>query len=434
MIFLPEQLSLNVSCSFPGLLSSPKISIMFHSFLLKRFLSLLECQSKSLLQTVNLPVQRFIVLDSNSRDREYSSDMLGNAKHVVIKAQVPAGGRGKGYFIDDTGETILQSGVHVTPNDTHTVNSIITRMLGNNLVTKQSTNRCNAVMIAEAVDIQDESYLALLPHKQGVQILMNRKGGVNVESEEEGMVSMSYDTIGTKEAEEVAEMLALPIQNLVLKLFKVFKEVDATLLEINPLAITSKKDECDKASAGDIVCVDAKIEIDDASAFRHPEYFSDKTGDGANYIQMDGNVGCLVNGAGLAMATMDILSLNKASPANFLDIGGTATVERVSASIKKMLEDEKVESIYVNVFGGIVRGDVVAGGILDALNSVENGKRKKPVVVRLVGSNCEVGQEMLRGVPNVILEPDFEESAKLAVHLTKQRTASMGGGEGLCLL
>ncbi len=271
------------------------------------------------------------------------------------------------------GKTILQSGVHVTLNDTDTVNSILTLMLGNNLITKQSTNRCNEVMIAEAVDIQDESYLALMPHKQGVQVLMNRKGGVNVENEGEGMVSMNYDAIGIKEAEEVAEILAMPIQDLVLKLFKVFKEADATLLEINPLAITSKKDKHDKASIDDIVCVDAKIEIDDASAFRHPEYFLDKTEDGANYIKMDGNVGCLVNGAGLAMATMDILSLNKASPANFLDIGGTATVDRVSTSIKRMLEDDQVESIYVNVFGGIVRGDVVAEGILAALNSVETG-------------------------------------------------------------
>lgn len=305
-------------------------------------------------------------------------------------------------------------------------------MLGNTLITKQSVNRCNAVMIAEAVDIQDESYLALMPHKYGVQVLMNRKGGVNVEDEGEGMVSMNYDAIGTKEAEEIAEILAMPIQDLVPKLFKVFKEADATLLEINPLAITSKRNVHDKASIDDIVCVDAKIEVDDASAFRHPEYFLGRSEDGANYVRMDGNVGCLVNGAGLAMATMDILSLNKASPANFLDIGGTATVDRVSSSLKRMLEDEQVKSIYVNVFGGIVRGDVVAKGIIEALNSVGEGERTKPVVVRLVGSNCEVGQEMLEGVPSVILEPDFENSAKLVVQLARKQTGSTG--EMLCLM
>ena len=397
---------------------------MLYSLTPRRLLSLLEHQAKSLLQAARLPVQRFIVLDGNSANNAYSSDMLKDAEHVVIKAQVPAGGRGKGHFIDDTGKTILQSGVHVTRNDTDTVNSIISLMLGNNLVTKQSTNRCDAVMVAEAVDIHDESYLALLPHKQGVQVLMNRKGGVNVESEEEGMLSMSYNTIGAEEAEEIAEILAMPIQDLVLRLFKVFKEADATLLEINPLAITSKADTHSKASRDDIVCIDAKIEIDDASAFRHPEYFSDKPSDDANYVKMDGNVGCLVNGAGLAMATMDILNLNKALPANFLDIGGTATVDRVSASIKKMLKDEQVKSIYVNVFGGIVRGEIVAGGILDALRSTDSKARKKPVVVRLVGSNCQVGHEMLQGVAGVILEPDFEKSAKLVVHLTKNGPCS----------
>lgn len=377
---------------------------------LRRFLSLYEHQAKDALKRADLPIQHFTL----HRTPDYAPKRGSSTKEVVVKAQVLAGGRGRGWFEDHQGDgrAVLKSGIHLCSNDKDTVNALLEKMLGRVLVTKQARQVCGSVMVAEAVHIVDERYIALMLDRQGVRILVNKHGGTGIE-EEAGTQVFCYKDIGRREAREVAHALDIPDADFIVeRLHRVFKESDATLLEINPLAIIGD---------GSLMCVDAKMDIDDNALYRHSEFSpscehssSKAAPSPGNYVELDGNVGCLVNGAGLAMATMDLLRLHGACPANFLDIGGMATAEDVHSAIGQLRRNERVRAIWINIFGGIVRGDVVADGIL---RSIKSNRFDKPVVVRLVGSRSEEGLQMLEGQQMVYTEGDLDRAARMAAHL-----------------
>lgn len=381
------------------------------TLVLRRFLSLYEHQAKAVLQKAGLPIQRFTL----HRAPDYAL-RSGSVREVVVKAQVLAGGRGRGWFEDcqGDGKPILKSGIHLCKNDRDTVNALLEKMLGRVLVTKQARQVCDSVMVAEAVHIVDERYIALVLDRQGVRVLVNKHGGVGIEEEADTQV-FCYKAIGQKEASAVAQALDIPnARSIVERLYRAFEESDATLLEVNPLAVIND---------GSLVCIDAKMEVDDNALYRHPEFSCQDSPSKAapslgNYVELDGNVGCLVNGAGLAMATMDLLRLHGASPANFLDIGGMATVEHVHLAIEQLGRNERVRVIWVNVFGGIVRGDVVAEGILQ---SIKSNCRDKPIVVRLVGSRSEEGLQMLTGQQAVYTESDLDRAARMAARLAESK-------------
>lgn len=381
-------------------------------FIQRRFLSLYEYQAKQLLQRFNLPIQRFTVIrEGELNDKNSNIVHDWKCKKVVVKAQVQTGGRGMGHFEDPaTGAHVLQSGVHVVPPTR--ISELLPKMLGNVLVTKQGRNRCSAVMVAEAVDIRRELYLAFQVDRTGVRVLWNTNGGMAIENSHDTHMRCFSGNFGIEEAAEIASELAIS-PSMVLQLYRAFKTADATLLEINPVAITDDK--------GTLMCIDAKVEVDEAALFRHPEFQSEEPAEmSGSYVRMDnGNIGCLVNGAGLAMATMDILKLRGGAPANFLDIGGTATSKRVQQAINDMLTDPVVDAIWVNVFGGIVRGDMVAQGVIEAL---ARSMQQKPLIVRLAGSNWQAGRDMLLGLPGVYVEPDFDRAASLAVLLASKHS------------
>lgn len=381
----------------------------------RTFATLLEHQSKKLFSEAQLPVQKFVLFERKGTSF-FVPSMLSNPRQVVVKAMVPAGGRGRGTWIDDQENKVLDSGIHLkSGEDVKEINDLIDLMLDPRyqLDTRgQGKHKCEAVMVAEAVDIKDEMYIAFMPCRKGVKVIVNRRGGVSVEESPETGAEVEYKTIGRVESEDIAEMLgSKELSPIIQRLYEqVWCKSDLTLLEINPLALTPNGP----------VLVDAKIELDDAALFRHQEIQVEKQ---SNFVDIPegGNVGCIVNGAGLAMATMDSIYQAGGRPANFLDIGGTADVKSVEESVIRLLKEPKVKTVFVNIFGGIVRTDEVAQGILNALKATDSNT--KPLVVRLVGSNYEIGTKMLEcnPVPNskIILQSDFKQATETAVRLTQ---------------
>ena len=318
----------------------------------------------------------------------------------MVKAQVHAGGRGKA------------GGVKMVKSEDE-VAKLTESYLGTRLVTKQTNadgQPINTVLIAEASDIERELYLSMLVDrgKGRVAIIASAAGGMNIEE----VAATQPDKIVTVLINPAAGLQGYEIRRIgfVLGLnaeqrkqlgkmlhgfYRLFLEKDLSLIEINPLVVTPQ---------GDLLCLDAKITADDNGLFRHKdvEEMNDATQDDEretrakswdlSYIALDGNVGCMVNGAGLAMATMDIIKISGGEPANFLDVGGTATKERVAEAFKIILSDPKVKALLVNIFGGIVRCDVIAEGIIAAVKEVHVGV---PLVVRLEGTNVERGRELL---------------------------------------
>lgn len=351
---------------------------------------------------------------------------------MVIKAQVLAGGRGKGTF--DNG---LKGGVRTIYSPTE-ARMFAEQMIGHKLVTKQTGpggKLCTAVYICERKFVRREFYLALLMDRatQSPAIVASSQGGMDIETvakeNPEAIFTTPIDIeVGvTREmAEEIAHKLGFSPQcveeatNTIQALWKVYRERDATQIEINPLSETSDHQ---------VLAMDAKLGFDDNAEFRQEEVFSwrDRSQEdadevkaaesGLNFIKLDGTIGCLVNGAGLAMATMDIIKLNGGEPANFLDCGGGATAETIEVAFSLILKDPKVTAIFVNIFGGIVRCDNVARGLIA---TVKNMNLTIPIVARLQGTNVDQANKLLNDSGMKIFSfADLDEAAQKACQFSK---------------
>lgn len=365
-------------------------------------MNLHEYQAKELLKSYGLPVQEGIIAKNGDEAAAAFDKMAGKAGAVVVKAQVHAGGRGKagGVKIAKTREEAKQ---------------IAEELIGKNLVTYQTDANgqpVNSVLIAEDMyPIATELYLGAVVDRSArrVVFMASTEGGVEIEkvAEEtpEKILKVEVDPLvglQPSQAREVAFKLGLKdkqineFAKLMTGAYKAFTENDFALFEINPLAVRK---------SGELACVDAKIGIDSNALYRLPKVAEqrDKSQENErelkasefdlNYVALEGNIGCMVNGAGLAMATMDIIKLYGGQPANFLDVGGGATKERVVEAFKLILEDKSVQGVLINIFGGIVRCDMIAEAIIEAVKEVNV---TVPVVVRLEGNNAEKGAQILR--------------------------------------
>merc|ERR1712151_1356308 len=352
---------------------------------------------------------------------------------VVVKSQVLAGGRGLGNFKENN----FQGGVHIV--DKSKVAEIADKMLGKTLITKQTGEEGkpnNTLMLAEKVSIAGEKYFAILNDRAsgGPVMIGSKVGGTSIEDIAEAdptaIIKMPVDImsgLSADQAKSMADQMGFTgsqnaeASELIANLYKVFIECDCTMLEINPLA---------SLSDGRVLVCDSKVGFDDNAEFRqkaihdqrdvsqeNPTEVEAKKYD-LNYIQLDGNVACMVNGAGLAMSTMDLLILLGGEPANFLDVGGASTVETMTAAFKIIMGDPNVKSIFVNIFGGIARCDHIAEAVVAGVKAVGGNDAIKPLVVRLEGTNVEAGMKIIKnsGV-DAFLTNDFTTGAKKAVEL-----------------
>jgi succinyl-CoA synthetase beta subunit len=382
-------------------------------------MNLHEYQGKQLFAQYGLPVSKGIAAETPA-EAAAAADQIGGDEFVV-KAQVHAGGRGKA------------GGVKLVKTKDE-IKAFAEKWLGERLVTYQTDENgqpVSRILVETCTDIDKELYLGAVVDRSSRRIVFmaSTEGGVEIETvaEEtpEKILKAEIDPLtGAQphQGRELAFKLGLEGKqiNQFVKIFlglaKLFKEKDVELIEINPLVITP---------AGDLHCLDAKVAIDSNAVYRHPDIkeMHDPSQEDAreadaakwelNYVALDGNVGCMVNGAGLAMGTMDIVNLNGGSPANFLDVGGGATKERVAEAFKIILSDDNVKAVLVNIFGGIVRCDMIAEGIIAAVKEVGV---EVPVVVRLEGTNAEAGREVLSNSDvDIIAAPSLQEAAELVV-------------------
>ncbi len=382
-------------------------------------MNLHEYQAKQLLARYNLPVPKGGVA-FNAEEAIQVTQQLSTTSWVA-KAQVHAGGRGKagGVKLVNTREELEQ---------------FATSILGTRLITYQTTAKgqpVHALLVEETCEIDRELYLGAVVDRASrrVVFMASTEGGVDIETvaahTPEKILTITMDPlvgIMPYQCRQVGFNLGLnakqiiQLTNLMMGLGKMYVECDLALLEINPLVVTK---------SGDLLCLDGKISIDDNALFRHPDLKvmrdpsqEDQRENRAhdfelNYIPLDGEIGCMVNGAGLAMATMDVIKLHGGEPANFLDVGGGATKERVTEAFKIILSDDNVKGILVNIFGGIVRCDLIAEGILAAVKEVQ---LKIPVVVRLEGNNSDLGAEILtKSGLNVISASGLTDAAQKIV-------------------
>ena len=374
-----------------------------------------EFQAKGLLARYGVPVPEGRVVRSAAEAYEAARRFGGV---VAVKAQIHAGGRGKGGGIK----------IARTPEETE---SHAARMLGNRLVTPQTGPEgrvVRALLVERGLDIKREFYLGIIIDRgEGAPVVMaSREGGVEIEevarrSPELILKEHVQPGMGFRDYQvrKLAYGLGLDPRRLapfVKALYRAFEELDGSLAEINPLVETGD---------GKLVALDAKINFDDNALFRHPELLELRDFDeeepleiqasrsGLNYIKLDGTVGCMVNGAGLAMATMDIIKLAGGSPANFLDVGGGANVDQVRNAFRILISDENVKAVLINIFGGIMRCDTVAEGVVQAVREIGVAV---PVVVRLEGTNVERGREILgdSGL-NFIVADGMEDAARKVV-------------------
>ena len=383
-----------------------------------------EHQAKELLKKYGVNVPRgqaaFTVDEAVA-----AANALGGPVYVV-KAQIHAGGRGKGIIK----EVPSQNGVKVLKS-VDDVRNAAQNMLGNTLVTHQTGpegQKVGRLYIEDGSAIAKEYYLSLLIDRatSRVTIMASTEGGMDIEEvaehSPEKILKVSIDPatgIQPFHAREIAFGLGLEgetnkkCQKLVMQLYTCFTELDAAIVEINPLVVTE---------SGDVVALDAKFNFDENALYRHPDIQAlrdeseenaielEATKAGLNYVKLDGNIGCMVNGAGLAMATMDIIQLSGQKPANFLDVGGGANKDQITTAFKLILSDDNVKAILVNIFGGIMRCDIIAEGIIAAAKEVQ---LDRPLVVRLAGTNVEKGIEILAnsGLP-IISASDLKDTAE----------------------
>jgi len=386
-----------------------------------------EYQAKELLRRFDVAVPRGAVAFT-PEEAAGAARKLGGAVWVV-KSQIHAGGRGAGRFRNDPGG---KGGVRVVKS-VDAVRAEAGQMLGAVLVTKQTGEAGREVRrlyVEEGCDIARELYLGMLIDRatSRVTVMASTEGGMEIEEvaarAPEKIIKVAIDPasgIQPFHARRLAFGLGLSgkqvgaASRFILAAYRAFVELDASVVEINPLVVTR---------AGDVIALDAKFNFDDNALYRHPdiEALRDETEEdpaetaaarhGLNYVRLDGNIGCMVNGAGLAMATLDIIKLHGGEPANFLDVGGGATRERVTAAFRLILDDPKVEGILVNIFGGIMRCDVIAEGVVAAAREID---LTVPLVVRLEGTNVEQGKAILRdsGLPIVSADRLADAAAKV---------------------
>ncbi|XP_009790645.1 succinate--CoA ligase [ADP-forming] subunit beta, mitochondrial [Nicotiana sylvestris] len=392
-----------------------------------RRLNIHEYQGAELMGKYGINVPKGVAVASLDALKKAIQDVLPNQNEVVVKSQVLAGGRGLGTFKNG-----FQGGVHIVKADQ--AEEIAAKMLGQILVTKQTGAQgkvVSKVYLCEKMSLVNEMYFSIILDRAtaGPLIIACRKGGTSIEDLAEKFPDMIikvpidvFKGISDEDAAKVVDGLAPKVADRndsieqVKKLYKLFCESDCTMLEINPLAETSDNK---------LVAADAKLNFDDNAAYRQKEIFSLRDSSqedprevaaakaDLNYIGLDGEIGCMVNGAGLAMATMDIIKLHGGTPANFLDVGGNATEGQVVEAFKILTADEKVKAILVNIFGGIMKCDVIASGIVNAAKQVQ---LKVPVVVRLEGTNVEQGKRILKeSGMTLITAEDLDDAAEKAV-------------------
>jgi succinyl-CoA synthetase beta subunit len=388
-----------------------------------------EYQGKKILKEYNVPIQDGYVIDDIklAEDTIKKVQLDFNTKDVIVKAQIHAGGRGKG------------GGVKYSPDFESALNNT-KNILGMNLITHQTGiegKKVNKVYITEAYDIKKEYYAAItLDRSKKMDVFMiSTEGGVNIEDVAKNTPEKIIKVwINPKEylsddkamelamGLELSDKLIKPTIDIFKNMYKCYKDKDASMLEINPLVETDQ---------GEMVALDAKFNFDSNALFRHEEISNmrDLTEEdemeleaskfGLNYVKLEGNVGCMVNGAGLAMATMDIIKISGGEPANFLDVGGKANANTIKNGFKIILNDKNVKVILINIFGGIVRCDRVANGVVEAVKDLG---LDVPVVVRLEGTNAEMAKDILAnsGV-KIIPANNLEDAATKAVAVTLGR-------------
>ncbi|MFD1881979.1 ADP-forming succinate--CoA ligase subunit beta [Paracoccus pacificus] len=392
-----------------------------------------EYQAKALLKQYGAPVSDGRVVLKADEAKRAAGELDGPL--WVVKAQIHAGGRGKGHFAEkEAGE---KGGVRLAKSPTE-AEELTRQILGRTLITHQTGpagKQVNRVYIEDGSDIERELYLALLVDRgtSRISFVASTEGGMDIEEvaakTPEKIVSFSVDPasgLSDFHGRRVAFALGLEGQQvkqcvaLIRNLYRMFVEKDMEMLEINPLIVTTD---------GNLKCLDAKMGFDNNALYRQPEIMAlrDETEEDPkelaaskfdlNYIALDGEIGCMVNGAGLAMATMDIIKLYGAEPANFLDVGGGASKEKVTEAFKIITSDPNVKGILVNIFGGIMRNDIIAEGIVAAVKEVG---LKVPLVVRLEGTNVEEGKRIIResGL-NVIPADNLSDAAEKIVKAVK---------------
>ena len=386
-------------------------------------MNLHEYQSKELFREYEIPVSIGKAVDS-AEEAEAAAKSIGGDRWVV-KAQVHAGGRGKagGVKLIDSPEEAYE---------------FANQWLGKSLVTYQTDENgqpVSKILVETCTDIENELYLGAVIDRESQRLVFmaSEEGGVNIEEVAEKTPEKIFKTpidpikgANQEQAIYLAENLNLSqsqteeFVDLFLKLSKLFLDKDLSLLEINPLVINADKN---------LICLDAKINIDSNALYRQEELhqINDESQEDTreveaskwdlNYVALDGNIGCMVNGAGLAMGTMDIIKLYGGDPANFLDVGGTVDAKRVSEAFKIILSDENVKAVLINIFGGIVRCDVIADGVIEAVSQMEINV---PVVVRLEGNQAELGTKKLgESGLNIIGANSLEEAASKVVEVSK---------------
>jgi succinyl-CoA synthetase beta subunit len=385
-----------------------------------------EYQARELLQKFDVATTRGKVA-SIPDEAEQIARELGDVD-LVVKAQIHAGGRGKGTFANG-----FKGGVHLAKSPAH-AREIASKMLGKTLVTHQTGSAgrvVNKVLIAESAEIAREIYFAiLLDRATAVPVIVaSTEGGVEIETvaakSPEKIIREPIDPLAglqlfqTRKLAKQVGFESSQLKNaskLFEGLYRTFIAFDCSMVEVNPLVVTPQ---------GDVLALDAKFNFDDNALYRHPEIAEmrdiaeedprevEASRHGLSYIGLDGNIACLVNGAGLAMATMDIIKFYGGEPANFLDVGGGATEEQVTEAFKILISDKNVKAILVNIFGGIMKCDVIAQGIIDAAKTV---KLSVPLVVRLEGTNVKAGRKLLAesGLP-MITADDLADAAQKVV-------------------
>ena len=389
-----------------------------------------EYQAKALLHEFGVPISKGMPV-LRPEDSDVAAKSLPGPIWVV-KSQIHAGGRGKGKFKEASAGD--KGGVRIAKSVAE-VNEFAKQMLGATLVTVQTGEhgkQVNRLYIEDGSDIDKEFYLSILVDRETseVSFVVSTEGGVNIEdvahNSPDKIITFSVDPatgIMAHHGRTVAKALNLSgdlakqAEKLVAQLYAAFVGKDMAMLEINPLVVTKQ---------GQLRVLDAKVSFDDNALFRHPEVavLRDESEEDAkeieaskydlNYVTLDGNIGCMVNGAGLAMATMDIIKLYGMSPANFLDVGGGASKEKVAAAFKIITADPNVKGILVNIFGGIMKCDIIATGVVEAAKQVS---LKVPLVVRLEGTNVARGKEILaESGLNIVAADGMADAAQKIVH------------------
>ena len=383
-----------------------------------------EHQAKEILKNFGIPVPKGVVIHN-------TSEIVERIKYLktgkfVIKAQIHAGGRGKA------------GGIKIVENKKEDLLTETKKMFEKNLITHQTGPRgkkVKRVYIEETSEIKKEFYLACLVDRSSAKIafISSAEGGVDIEKvakeTPDKIITVKIDSLNLVSENEIKKIIK-PFKfsgktekqafKIIRSIYKILINKDASLVEINPLVMTKENN---------LLCLDAKINFDDNALFRHPDIVALKdlseenpietkaSKYGLSYIKLDGKIGCMVNGAGLAMATMDIIKLFGSEPANFLDVGGGASKEKVSAAFKIILSDKNVKGILINIFGGIMRCDVLAQGVVEAAKEIN---LSIPLVVRLAGTNKEIGEKILKDSNlKIISANNLSDAAKKIVEATR---------------